>query len=213
MNIIEIYNLIFYYPVYKILVFFYSYLNDFGLAILFLTIIIKSLLFPFDIQNLKFQKKIDNIQKKIKEIEKEYKGEERIKKIISLYQQEKINPFIGIFSLIFQIPILITLYQVFLKGAKESFINPTFLGFFNLSNPNIFFAGLVAILQFFSTKPEKKKFSDKVAYFQSQLNFLFPVFTFLILIKLPSAVAFYLIFNFLFIILEKRLIYVKERRN
>lgn len=205
--IFQIYNLFFYKPIFGFLFFLYNFFGDFGLAIVFLTLIVRLFLFPFVFQSSKIQEKITNLQKELKEIEEKYNGEEKAKKTLELYRKAKINPFFGFVSLFVQLPILIALYQVFLKGIRETSINPLFLGFFDLSKPNLFLALFVAFFQFFYSKVQNSKKGSKgdfIDLFQNQFNLFLSFFTFLILLKLPSAIGLYLIINFLFLIFQKR---------
>jgi YidC/Oxa1 family membrane protein insertase len=200
-----VYNLFFYQPIFGILLLLYNYFHDFGLAIIFLTIFIRILLFPFVFQASKMQEKINKIQKEVKEIEKKYDGEEKTKKIIEVYKKEKINPFFGFFSLFFQLPILIALYQVFLKGIKKISGDPKFLSIFDLSRPNFIILVLVLIFQFLYFKYQSRKNEKKFpTTFQDQLNYYLLFLTFLFLLKLPSAISLYLIVNYLFLILQEK---------
>lgn len=205
--IFQIYNLLFYQPIFQILLFFTHFFSDFGIAIILLTVLIRIILFPFAVQASQMKEKIDNVQKELKEIEKKYNGEEKTKKIAEIYKKEKINPFFGLFSLFFQIPILLALYQVLLKGVKETSINSRFLGFFDLSKTSLFLAVLAVLLQFFYSETQNIKQEDqKFSFFPlGQFNFLLSFFTFLILIKLPSAISLYLAVNFLLLIFQKRI--------
>jgi YidC/Oxa1 family membrane protein insertase len=156
------------------------------------------------------QEKMNQIQKEMREIEKKYDGEERTKKIFEIYRKEKINPFFGIISLFFQFPILIALYQVFLKGIKEISGDPKFLYFIDLSKPSLFLVILVLLSQFFYSKYQTKKGegqkeSAALGLFQKQLNYVFLFFSFLILMKLPSAISLYLFINFLFLIFQAKI--------
>jgi YidC/Oxa1 family membrane protein insertase len=153
------------------------------------------------------QEKINKIQKELKEIEKKYDGEEKTQKIVEVYKREKINPFFGIFSLFFQLPILIALYQVFLKGVNGISNDPRFLYVFDLSKPNFFLVILALFSQLFylgyqSQKKEKEEKNFDFNFFQKQLNYFFLFFTFLILMKLPSAISLYLVVNYLFLIFQ-----------
>jgi YidC/Oxa1 family membrane protein insertase len=206
MNIIlEIYNLLFYQPIYKILSLFYLSLKDFGLAIIFLTILVRLVLFPLNYKSAKDQKKILKIQKEMEEINKKHRGEEKTKEILALYKREKINPFFSLLSLLIQFPILVALYQVFLKETSN--FNPSLFKILDLSQPNFIFVLLVVIAQFFYSKIsnplEKKKKNPLYGFFQGQMNFFLSAFTFLILFKLPSAISLYLITNYLFLIIQK----------
>jgi YidC/Oxa1 family membrane protein insertase len=202
--VFEIYNLIFYQPVSQALFFFYKYLKDFGLAVVFLTILIRLILFPLSYKSSKEQEKLSRLQKGIKEIEKKFNGERKAKEILALYQKERINPFFNLFSLFIQFPILVALYQSLLKATNQ--FDPSFFGFFNLSKPN-FLLVLVAILFYiFYLKlnlPKIEKEKKSPFSVQTQMNFLLIPFTFLILMKLPSAISLYLIASYLFLIFQK----------
>lgn len=217
--IVQIYNLIFYQPLFKALFFLYQYLNDFGLSIVLLTILIRLALLPLTFQSLKFQKSFSKLQPKIEEIEKKYKRdkERKIKELISLYQKEKINPFFVFFPFFLQIPILIALYQVFLRGIETISITPKFLGIINLSQPSLILAFLTGISQFFQSKMTiprqkfvqgKKEIVQFLKIFQKQTLYFSPIFTFLILLTLPAAIGLYLAVTILFSISQQYLIYL-----
>lgn len=214
--IVEIYQLVFYQPIFNILIFFYHLLKDFGLAVIFLTFLIRLLLLPLSLYSSEKQKDFLKIQEEIKKIEKDYDGEEKVKKIIALYKERKINPFTNFFTLIIQFPILIALYQVFLKGVQSAPFNPLFLGYFNLSKPNFFLALFVGFGQYFYSKktfPNQKKEKNPTTIFQSQLNLFLSFFTFFIMLKLPSAIGLYLIVNFLFLYFQDKIIPCLTKKN
>lgn len=204
--IFQVYHFLFYQPIFNFLIFLYNFFHDFGLAIVFLTLFIRIILFPLSLHSSRAQQKIAVIQKELKEIERKYNGKERMEKTFEFYKKNKINPF-SIFISFIQLPILIALYQVFLKGVKESSINPNFLGFFDLSKPNLLFALFVAFFQYFYSKNQvfkKESNTEFFSLFQKQFDFFLALFTFLILSKLPSAISIYLIVNFLFLIFQKK---------
>jgi YidC/Oxa1 family membrane protein insertase len=77
-------------------VFLYNYLpgHDFGLAIIVLTIVIKTALYPTSIKAIKSQKSLQKLQPQMQEIQKKYKDdkEKQAKETLALYKKEKINP-------------------------------------------------------------------------------------------------------------------------
>jgi YidC/Oxa1 family membrane protein insertase len=205
--IFEIYNLIFYHPVSQALFFFYKKLKDLGLAVIFLTILIMIILFPLNYKSAKEQEKFLRIRKEIEEIEKKFSGERKSKEILNLYKKEKINPFFSLLYLIIQIPILISLYQVFLKATTQ--FNPYFFGFFNLSEPNFLLVLIAVILQSLYLKLTSPKIEKKnPSFFPTQIKFFIIPFTFLVLLKLPSAISLYFITSYLFLIFQKILFHV-----
>jgi YidC/Oxa1 family membrane protein insertase len=216
----------------------YNYIpgHDFGIAIIFLTIIIRLILYPISVKAVNSQKGLQKLQPQIQELQKKYKNdrEKQALETLALYKKEKINPFSGLFLALIQLPILIALYQVFWNGLKSkelvslySFvlnpgqINPLFLYLIDLSKPNIILAILAGLTQYFQTKmliPKgdvKTSGQDKTADFsrvmQKQMLYFFPVFTVIILISLPSALGLYWTISGLFSIIQQYLIFKNDK--
>ncbi|MCF7845184.1 MAG: YidC/Oxa1 family membrane protein insertase [Candidatus Pacebacteria bacterium] len=222
-----------YQPLFNLMVFIYNIVPyaDLGVVVILLTVLIKILLFPLGVKATKSQKEMNEIQPEIKKIQKKYKDdkEEQAKKILEIYKEKKINPFSGIFVLLIQLPILISLFQIFRKGVGEeemsqlySFVsNPgvidtTFLNIIDISSPNTFLAILAAGGQYYQMKistqtvEDKGKKSDTAKMIQKQMLYFLPVFTFIILLTIPSAVGLYWIVTVLFSVLQFYLVKNKK---
>lgn len=231
-SLAHFFYLILYQPLFNSLVLIYNFIpgHDFGLSIIVLTLVIKIILFPISQKAAVSQKKLQELQPKIQEIQKNTKDnkEKQAREILDLYKTEKINPFSGLFLAIIQIPILIALYQVFWSGlnpkelvglygfvSNPGQINAMFLGLINLSKPNIVFAIIAGVVQYYQTKmlsPKKKAGSDSdvASMMQKQMMYIFPVFTILILFGLPSALGLYWIFSGLLSIVQQYFIFKKQ---
>lgn len=229
--LISIFNKTLYQPLFNALIILYQYLpgNDFGVAVILLTIFIRMVFYPLGAQAIKSQKNLARLEPKLKEIQTKHKNnrEQLARATMELYQKEKINPFSGCLPLLIQLPILIALYQVFWKGlqpeqmsylygfvAPPGQIDPTFFNALNLSQPSIIFAILAGATQFLQTKmvtpktsQTKAKAADFFQLFQKQALYFFPLFTAFILLKLPSALGLYWIANNLFSICQQYLIF------
>lgn len=229
--IVNIFDIVLYRPLFNALVFLYDYLpgRDFGVAIIVLTLVIRFLLYPTSIKAVKSQKAVQQLQPKIQEIQKKYKDdkEKQSKEVLELYKKEKINPFSGLFLALIQLPILIALYSVFWKGlepeelsrlyefvASPGQINALFLGVIDLSKPNLIFAILAGITQFFQTKmlsPQNKATGGGFSQvMQKQMLYFFPVLTVMILLSLPSALGLYWTVSGLFSIVQQYFILRKK---
>lgn len=232
---VSFFNIVLYQPLFNGLVILYQYLpgNDFGIAIIVLTVIIRLILYSPSAKSVKSQKAFSELQPKIQEIQEKHKGdkEKQGRAMIELFQKEKINPLSGCLLLLIQLPILIALYRVFWKGLQPeelhylySFIsslgsiNPVFLGMINLTEPSVFLAVLAGILQFIqmkmvtpaqNPKQKQKKKSDFSSMFSKQMLYFFPVFTVIILLKLPSALGLYWVVTALFSILQQYFVFRK----
>ncbi len=232
----NIFNTIFYYPILNVLVLIYQYLpgKSFGVAIIALTILIKILLYPLNKHGLRTQKIFSKLEPKLQEIKEKFKDdkEKLMLETTRIYKEANINPFSGFLLLLVQLPILFALYRVFytffsvdgLNGlwgfiVDPRPINPYFLTI-NLALPNILLALLAGVTLFLQTKmmqPTKPKKSKKTTAnsfsksFQKQMNYFLPVFTFLILLKVCSAVSLYLIVSSIITIIQTK--YVQEKKT
>lgn len=234
MNIfIQTFTVLLYNPLFNALVLLYLYLpgQDFGVAVIILTILIRVALYPLMAKSLKSQKALAELQPRLQEIQEKHKDnkEMQTKEMMALYQKGGVNPFGGCLPILIQLPILIALYQVFWRGMgpgtmhhlygfvpNPGIIDPSFLGLINLTEPSIVLAVLSGIIQFLQTKtmtPQKAKAQDKKGQMsqfsdimQKEMLYFFPVFTVIILWNLPSAVGLYWIVTGLFSIYQQVLV-------
>lgn len=230
----NLFNTFLYYPLFNFLVLIYNYSpgHDFGLAIILLTVIIRFILYPVSVKALNSQKALQALQPQLEAIQKKYKGdkEKQAKETLELYRKEKINPFGGLLLAIIQLPILIALYKVFWQGLNSAelnnlygfisnpvYINSMLFNLVDLSKPNLIFAILAGIFQFWQTKmlfPKSDKNQPKsgsmTAIMQKQMVYFFPFLTVIILLKLPSALGLYWTTSSIFSIIQQYAIFKKS---
>jgi len=237
--LVSAFDIVLYKPLFNFLVLLYNFIpgNDFGIAIIILTLIIKVALYPLSLKSVESQRVMQKFQPKIQEIQKKYKDdkERQAKEMMDLYKTEKINPFGGLFLAFIQLPILIALYRVFWNGLKPEqlinlygfvvnpgHINALFLGIADLSKSNIVLAILAGITQFFQTKmllPKKdanqssSTSADFSKIMQNQMTYFMPVFTVIILLGLPSALGLYWTASGIFSIIQQYLIIKKDKQK
>ena len=82
--------------------------QNYGLAIILFTVLIRIVILPITIKQQKSMKKSTELQGKIKEIQFKYKNnqEQMQKEIMDLYKRENISPFSGCLSAILQLVII-----------------------------------------------------------------------------------------------------------
>src|SRR5712691_190538 len=92
----------------------YDLVGSYGLSILILTILIKIVLLPLGIKQIKSMQSMQVIQPKIKELQKKYKGNKQKaqEETMKLYKEAGVNPLGGCLPLLLQFPILISMYAV-----------------------------------------------------------------------------------------------------
>lgn len=223
-------------PLSNLLVIFYLYIpgRNLGIAIICLTLLIRTILYPLQEKATKSQMAMQAIQPKLKELQKKYKDDKarQASEMMMFYKQEKVSPFSGFLIMLIQFPILVALYRTFEKGitadslnnlysfvSKPETINSVFLGI-DLNQASQILAIIVGIVFFFQTKtamintPKPKKDTndkgDKKAFFgevfQKQMLYFFPVFIVMILWGLPSALSLYLLVSGVFTTIQQQAI-------
>lgn len=164
-----LFNEILYKPLFNFLVFIYNIIpgNDFGVAIIMLTLIIRLVFMPLSVKTIVSQKKLSQLQPKIKELQEKFKNDKaaQAQAVMEIYKKEGVNPMSGCLPLIIQIPVLFALYQALLNGfnpenlkdlygfiTNPGVINNTSLGFFDLASKNHILAIAAGAFQFVQAK-------------------------------------------------------------
>jgi Preprotein translocase subunit YidC len=92
----------------------FRYTGSWGLAILFLTLVVRLLLWPLMHQQFKSMAEMQRLQPLIQKINEKYKDDpnKRAEATMKLYQEHKVNPAAGCLPLFIQMPILFILWKV-----------------------------------------------------------------------------------------------------
>ena len=90
----------------------YNVFNNYGIAIIIFSIILRIILIPVTIKQQKSLKKSAELQEEMKEIQRKYKNnpEKLNQETIDLYKREKMSPFAGCFSSIIQLVIILSVF-------------------------------------------------------------------------------------------------------
>ncbi|MBL7150440.1 YidC/Oxa1 family membrane protein insertase [Candidatus Microgenomates bacterium] len=115
------FNQILIWPILNVLMFFYNILaaskipGAFGLAIIFLTLFIRGLLYPLTKTQLMSAKKMSKLKPELDQLSKKHKGDrQKLQQVqLELYKKHGINPASGCLPLLLQMPVFIALYRVF----------------------------------------------------------------------------------------------------
>jgi YidC/Oxa1 family membrane protein insertase len=95
-----------------------------ALAIMLLTVIVRGLMYPLFVKQIKTQRAMTALQPKIKELQAKHKGDKETlnTELMKLYKEHNANPFAGCLPVLLQMPIFISLFQV-LKQLEPSVHN------------------------------------------------------------------------------------------
>ena len=94
--------------------FIYHFVNNYGLAMILFTLVIKILMLPLSIKQQRMLKKSNKMQEKLKVLQFKYKNnpEKLNQEMMNLYKEEKMNPFGGCLSSIVQFILLISIFYM-----------------------------------------------------------------------------------------------------
>lgn len=107
-------------PLFWVLQFFHGWLENWGLAIIFLTVSIKLIFYPLSAASYRSMAKMKQVTPRLTKLREQY-GDDRMKMnqaMMELYKQEKINPLGGCLPVVVQIPVFIALYWVLLASVE-----------------------------------------------------------------------------------------------
>jgi len=239
----NLFNTYLYEPILNLLILIYNALpiEDIGIAIIIITVIIRLALWPLQKKQIQAQKKMKELQPKMSEINKKYKGDaqKRGQEMMKLYKKHNANPASSCLPLLVQLPILWAVFRVFRDGfkietmeklysfvANPGIIDPFFLNiaYFDLSQPNIALTLITAIVQFWQSKmlmgskqEEKPKNDNERPSMQETINkqmiYLMPIITIVIGMQLPSGLMLYWLVSTLLLGLQQVWILRKEKLN
>ena len=95
-----------------VLNFIYELVQNYGIAIIIFSILLKLLLMPLTIKQQKTMKKTAKIQTKVKELQEKYKNDQMRmnQEMMDLYKKENMSPFSGCLCSIIQIILLFAIF-------------------------------------------------------------------------------------------------------
>ena len=172
---------------------------SYGLAIIFMTIAIKLVLFPLTQKQMKSMRAMQEIQPKTKYIQEKYKGDSQLmqKKIMELYKEHGVNPMGGCLPLLIQMPIFIAFYQSLFNFKYLEAANAGFLWVPDISQPDPLFilAILCALTTFLQQKISMVESNDPT---QKAMLYFMPLMMAWIAVKMPAGLPLYwVVFNIL----------------
>jgi YidC/Oxa1 family membrane protein insertase len=179
--------------------FFFSYTNNYVLAIIALTFVIKIGLLPFTIKQVRAMNDMKKIQPKLKEVQTKHKDNPQQLQIqmMGLYKEHNVNPFGSCLPTLIQLPFFIAIFmalndpkfKVLIAAVDPS--QASFLWITNLVGPDttVILPILVALSTWYSQKTMNMSTDPKDP---TQMMFKYMPFLMLfIAINMPSGVLVY----------------------
>lgn len=178
-----------------ILTFFYNFTSNFGIAnygvsIILMTIVIKMLLYPLTVKQIKSMKAMQELQPKMKEMQTKYKDnpEKLQKEMTAMYKETGINPLAGCLPLIVQMPILI---GIFYAIRDYTYLNPPpqFLWITDLASADTTY--VLPVLSALTTYIQQKQTTTEVTQQTKMMLVFMPLLIGYISITFPAGLVLY----------------------
>ncbi len=183
----------------------------YGLAILVMVLIVRTLILPLTLKQVKSSKAMQAIQPQIQKIKETYKDnpEKQQQETMKLFQENKVNPMAGCFPLIIQMPVFIALYNSIYHNSairEHSFL------WLQLGEPDKWYILpiVAAITTFIQTKMMSSINPGGAQGPMKFMMFVYPILIFVMAMNFAAALPLYWIFSNLYTIAQNYFIYRKK---
>ncbi|MEA3272286.1 MAG: YidC/Oxa1 family membrane protein insertase [Patescibacteria group bacterium] len=201
-------------PLLNVLIFIYNNFTNasLGLAVIYLTVLLRLALLPFSIISEKNKGIYESLKKKVGTImEDRHTDPIRKREIIrQVLKENKVSHWAKGIMLGVQLLVLIVLYQVFLGGINfdkieslylwvyhPDYINTIFFGF-DLGERSVYWSFTVAVILFLEIKSEQSGRKSLLQNSEVIYKYMFPLAAFLVLFYLPMVKSLFILTSLIF---------------
>ena len=165
--------------------------RSYGLAIILLTVIIKMLLYPLTVKQVKSMKAMQELSPKMKKIQEKYKDNPQVmqQKIGALYKDAGVNPLAGCLPLLIQMPILMGMYYALFNFTYPSAEAAQFMWLPSMSDPDPIY--VLPILSALTTFLQQKMTTTEMNQQMKVMMTVMPLFIGWISLNFPSGLVLY----------------------
>lgn len=194
-------------PLLKGMKFFYKFIPNYGLAIILLTLLIRTLLFPLQFKSFKSMKKMQKLQPQLQKIKEKHKDDpQRVQKeTMELFKKNGANPLGGCLPMLMQMPVFFAMYQVFLHSVE--LVNQPFILWIqdlSVKDPYYVLPALMGGSFFLQTKLNPSTTTDPS---QQKIMLIMPLIFPFFMKDLPAGLNLYMTISTAFGILQQMIVY------
>lgn len=205
-----------YTPMLNALVAIVSYMpgHNLGLAVVVLTLIIRTLLLAPSQKGFEAQRKMQVVQPELEKLKEKYKDDQArlAQETMLLWKKHKVHPLSSCLPMLIQLPVFLALFYVIqaglspdrtifiyeiLNGFDLSLVDPAFLGWNLLDRSIIILPVIIGVLQFIqmqimtSGKKKSSKTSNEVETANKMMKYVMPLMIAFFTSQMPAAVGIY----------------------
>lgn len=192
-------------PMLQLMIFFYGIVQNYGVAIIFLTILVKIITLPLTLKGMNSMKAMTKIQPEVMALREKFKNDPQKLNIatMELYKKHNVNPMSGCLPLIIQIPIFFALYKALLLSIELK--NAPFFGWIvDLSAKDPYY--ITPIIMGVTMFIQQKMTPSTADPMQQKILLAMPIiFTFLFL-NFPSGLVIYWLTNNVLSIIQQYIV-------
>ncbi|WP_373230426.1 YidC/Oxa1 family membrane protein insertase [Cohnella sp.] len=191
--------------------------GQYALAILVLTIIVRTIILPLMIKQYKNTKAMQALQPEMKKIREKFKDDPKLQQeeMMKLYQTNQVNPLAGCLPLIVQMPIFIALYNSIytnanIRGNVEMGIPESTFFWLKLGEADPYY--ILPIIAALTTYIQSKMMAAQQPMVgpMKGLMYIFPVLIFVMALNFPAALPLYWIYSNIYTIIQNYFMYARS---
>ncbi len=197
-------------PMHTALLYIFKVVGNWGLAIIVITLLLRTLILPAGVYSFRSMKKMQKIQPRLQAIKEKYKGDPQRanQETLQLMRAEKANPLSGCLPALLQLPIFIAFFSM-MSSSFELYMQPFYLWIHDLSSKDPFyvFPILAGGTMYFQMKMSPTTTTDPA---QQKIMQFMPLLFSVFMLSTPSGLALYMFVGSLFSIFQQ-LMFMKEK--
>ncbi|MFG1493910.1 membrane protein insertase YidC [Halobacteriovorax sp. ZH4_bin.1] len=178
-------------PILKAMQMLYTYVGNYGVAIILLTIVIRLATYPLQAKSFRSMKKMQVLQPEIAKLKEKYADDpmKQQKETMELFKRSGASPLGGCLPMVLQIPIFIAFYQA-ISNSVELVGSPFYFWLTDLSakDPYYILPAIMGITMLVQTKLNPSTSADPN---QQKIMYIMPIVFIFIMKDLPAGLNLY----------------------
>lgn len=182
---------------------FYSLIGNWGFAIIFLTLLVRAIVLPFNLMSYRSMKGMQKIQPQLTGLREKYKDDPVTlnREMMSIMREHNANPLAGCLPILLQIPIFFALYRVI--GSSVELYQAPFLGWISdLSLHDKYY--VLPILMGVTMYVQQKLTPTSLDPMQAKILTWMPIIFCLFMLNLPAGLTLYMVVSAVFGIVQQK---------
>jgi YidC/Oxa1 family membrane protein insertase len=182
--------------------------GEYGLAVLVLVLIVRTLILPLTLKQVKSSKAMQAIQPQLQKLREQYKDDPQKQQAetMKLFQENQVNPAAGCFPLLIQMPIFIALYNAIIYNSALR--EHTFL-WLQLGEPDKFhiLPLIAAATTFLQTWMMMRMNPASMQGPMQMMMYIYPVIIAIMSWTFPAALPLYWVYSNIYTIVQNYFLY------